>query len=210
MSPKLDLRLVPHNRREQVLAIYREDPTAGLGAAVLAAIPNQEVLFFVAANADAMLDAGVFEPALAIAYVCRNQRMRQVSVAFLKRLFDRADRSRLQACGVPVPPGYTRLYRGVSGRGRHRNERGFSWSPNVALAAWHARNPPGRHDPALLTTVAAQRDIYFCPTPPECIYFATDYERIEPIPVFDGDPRVKIKFLAVGLEAIKEITDGPT
>ncbi len=50
-----------------------------------------------------------------------------------------ADRERLRAAEGPLPgPGPFTVYRGVAGRGRQRNVRGFSWTGTLDLARWFA------------------------------------------------------------------------
>lgn len=107
--------------------------------AMLFGFGNHQRLAFVFDNAKLLLDAGMYEKALLDAFTgCRvnHGNWNDDVIAFL---FAMADLTKLQACGDPLPDGDSfEVYRGVSGRGRRRRIRGYSWTNSLDVACWFA------------------------------------------------------------------------
>lgn len=120
-------------------------------AFVFCAQPGEE-LGLVFDNSVALMEAGIYERALVYAWTSVKHNFHRWDTKVLRWLFERADRPRLLAAGDSLPgePPFT-LYRGVSGNGRGRKERGLSWTDSLDTACFFALRYPRLADPAIFT-----------------------------------------------------------
>lgn len=92
-------------------------------------------LTIVADNVDALLERGIFEPALIAGYTGGKTNHAHIELEEIEELFSLADREALRKCGDPLPPEEPfKLYRGVSGENGLDRKRGFSWTSDLAVA----------------------------------------------------------------------------
>jgi hypothetical protein len=90
-------------------------------------------------NTERLQRLGVYERALLDAFSSTRTNNSGFGLGNLRRMFERADRSRLREAGDALPAsGPFMLYRGVAGRGRARYARGLSWTASLADAKWFA------------------------------------------------------------------------
>ncbi|GAB4371902.1 MAG: hypothetical protein Kow00128_20250 [Deltaproteobacteria bacterium] len=173
----------------------------GVGFMVL--VGNERRVEHLFDNLHLLRDRGMYESALHETYTSQwtNPALRlPVPHHVWRFFFSIADRDRLRACGDPLPgPGPFTLYRGVSGRGKARRVKGFSWTGRQDVARWFAglmaygdgRNLP---DPA----------VFVATVPESAVLFYTDGRNEEEYVIFpDGiNPRRVEK---VGRELFEKI-----
>jgi hypothetical protein len=112
-------------------------------------------------NVEALLNRDMYEGTLAQAFVGCKINNGRYSVKELEHLLQRADRKRLIAAGQPLPSrGPFTVYRGVSGRGRCRRVRGFSWSLSLDVACSFAARGP-EIDQAVYQTKITESEVFF-------------------------------------------------
>jgi len=111
---------------------------------------NEYGLELVIRNLEYLIARGLYEKALFEAWVSTRTNLAMYSTEALRFLFGIADRRKLFEAGDP-PPDQEFLvgYRGVSGRGRARRVRGFSWSGSLERARWFANRFGHLGDPAV-------------------------------------------------------------
>lgn len=81
----------------------------------------------------------IYEQCLMSAYVGARINHARVPADIVSFLFGQANKNTLRQAGDPLPgPGPFVLYRGVSGHGRARRIRGFSWTDSLEKAQWFA------------------------------------------------------------------------
>jgi hypothetical protein len=153
MSTALDrgLWLTPIPEMLSARAVQAFEVGDALGFLLLAS--NEDGLELVYRNAGALRERGIYEDALLNAYVgCRTNNSRW-PMSGLRFLFQLADRVKLLAAGAPLPgEGPFTVYRGVSGTGRRRRVRGFSWTSSPTKARWFAERLM-LNDPAVYRTI---------------------------------------------------------
>lgn len=115
-------------------------------------------LAIVAVNRLPLQKHGIYETALIAGYCGSKRNHHEWPTDRLKALFDQADRERLLAAGDPLPTatGSFTIYRGVYG-GQPRRVRGFSWTLDLAVAAWFAC---AGEDPAIYSASVQPHEIY--------------------------------------------------
>lgn len=125
---------------------------------------NTASLSLVDINQLALLDRGIYEPALLYALTMSRVNNAQWSMRELDELLGIADLGRLRAAGDPLPgPGPFTVFRGVAGRGRARRVRGLSWTLSLPLAAWFANRWAPLVDPAVYrVTVDPAQVLAYC------------------------------------------------
>ena len=105
---------------------------------VLSMMSNERHMDFVLGHIDELIEMGKYEECLMHAVIAartNNARLGE-TVGFM---FLRADRKKLRAASDPLPgKGPFRIYRGVSGPARTRNEYGVAWTSDLNLAIWYA------------------------------------------------------------------------
>ncbi len=117
---------------------------------MLAKMSNKYWLAFVSDNAFLFNQIGIYEKALVYAYLGCSVNFVHWPFEEIQELFDIADREKLMDAGDPLPSdGPFTLYRGVSGEGEDRRERGISWTADYDKAVWFA-NRLYCKDPAVL------------------------------------------------------------
>lgn len=97
-------------------------------------------LLFVINNMAALKRRGVYEKALARAWINVEGNHHHVPLRTIGAAFEAADRQKLLAAGDSLPPGrgvFT-VYRGVAGKGHARRIRGLSWTTSLPTACWFA------------------------------------------------------------------------
>jgi hypothetical protein len=134
---ELDLSLIwPGLRNAAAEAFEKGDALGFVGKAERG---NTDWLWIVWFNIVPLKARGIYEKALLVAFSGTRTNNRRWPLDELRFLFEQADRARLRAAGDPLPgPGPFTLYRGVSGRGRARRVRGFSWTADLDLSCWFA------------------------------------------------------------------------
>jgi hypothetical protein len=100
-------------------------------------VPNHLCLWFLVINQKAFQSKGIFEKALLHSYAATNANNHQVAIGDLQSMFRRCDRDKLLGAGDQLPDGkeFT-VYRGVSGTGRSRRVRSYSWTLDHERAKW--------------------------------------------------------------------------
>ena len=113
---------------------------------------------------------GCFESILVEAFAGVKFNTIRAPLGRLRHLFFReANRAELLQLGPLPGPGPFQIYRGVSGVGKSRRERGISWTSDIRTAAFFALNDflgdqDATADPQILTIEAEADWIYCCPT----------------------------------------------
>lgn len=126
---------------------------------------------------------GIYEEALLNAFIGTRTNNHHYPLSELRFLFECADRSRLRALGVQVPPDWLfKLYRGVAGRGRARRIRGLSWTLTYECALWFAERFQ-LPDPCVVTAVVPAHDVL--------VYVPNARQEDEAIVLLSPDTRVK-------------------
>ncbi len=112
----------------------------------------------VRANIDALINRGIYEEVLILAFTGCNRR---IPLPVVAELFGRADRDRLRNSGEPLPgQGPWTVYRGIAGDGEGRNTGGFSWTDSLNQACWFAIR--GHYsEPEILTATVRIEDVLF-------------------------------------------------
>ena len=110
-------------------------------------------------NLRPLKERGIYEQSLLTAFTCCKANHHEWSDDWMDLLFGHADPTRLREAGEPLPgTGPFVLYRGVSGTGRARRLRGYSWTDSLDIACWFAIRFPWLSSPAVLkATVPAER-----------------------------------------------------
>jgi hypothetical protein len=151
---------IPSALQEQAV----EALEAGDALGFLCLASNEYSLDLVFGNLTALRERGIYEQALAHAFIATRTNNRRWSTASLQCLFSFSDRSRLLAAGDPLPGnGPFTVYRGVAGRGSGRRVRGFSWTASHEKARWFAARSAwfGLPDPGVFRVTVEQRDVLF-------------------------------------------------
>lgn len=98
----------------------------------------------------------------------------------LEEFFLEADPDKLLAAGDPLPgPGPFTIYRGISGGGEERRERGFSWTLHKDLACWFAARLHLRAPAVLMARITAREVGAFLKGEDEIIAQPQKYERLK-------------------------------
>lgn len=108
-----------------------------------------------------LLRCGVYEKWVIDAYT---HKPFSVSPWVWALILSRADKSRLRACGQPLPTGESHiLYRGTPDSTVKINRRGISWTANPNTAAWFALELFSRPQkaPAVYQLVVPESLVYF-------------------------------------------------
>jgi hypothetical protein len=127
---------------------------------MLISVGIENALWFVCLNAQSLIDRGVYEECLLDAFTGTRTNNRHWDEEVLGRMFERADREKLLAAGDSLPDGDSfTVYRGVSGVGKQRRLRGWSWTVDQEKAEWFANRLCLRHPAVLRATV--RRDEVF-------------------------------------------------
>jgi hypothetical protein len=165
--PTLDLSLISPALRAQAVKAFEAGDA--LGFLIKARAGNTDWLWIVEANVKPLKSRGIYEKALLDAFTGTRTNNAQFPLGRMRWLFELADPDQLRKVGDPLPgAGPFTLYRGVSGRGRARRVRGFSWTADLDMACWFAcrewigddaiRPAP---DPAVVRGVFAAQDVLF-------------------------------------------------
>lgn len=129
-SPHLDWELVPRHFREPARRAYAHRLTAE----TLAPLSPVDRLPFVERNAEALVEDGLYEEMLYTAWITGPRSGWAERLG--RRLFARADRSRLRALGQPLPGprrSYT-LYRAAGLGEKSNSEFGVEWTLSLDTA----------------------------------------------------------------------------
>jgi hypothetical protein len=136
-----DLKGRPDLRRQQednvhlALSAWRRRDLEG----VFAEMQGDTKLPFVFDNILPLKLHEFYEEALLHAYTRCRTNFASWPTSVLRWMFGLANRRRLVTAGDMWPgPGPYKVYRGVSGRGRKRRVRGFSWTLSFDKARWFA------------------------------------------------------------------------
>jgi len=157
MEIPLNLSAVDPRLRDQARAAFdRGDP---LGFVFLA--DSGKSLGLVFDNLHPLRERGIYEAALVQAFTgCRGNHSHwpEGTIDFLFRM---ADREKIRAAGDPIPEESQALFRGVSGVGRQRRKRGWSWTDSLDVACWFACRV-ALANPAVLTLTVDPAEILCC------------------------------------------------
>lgn len=124
---------------------------------------NTRALGVVMLNIAPLQEIGKYEEALASAWTVTRANHAGYRMEDVRYLLKIADRSRLRACGDPIPErdSFT-LFRGCAGKGAAKRKRGFSWTSNYDTAMWFAKRlTPWLKDPAVYKVVVSKDNILF-------------------------------------------------
>jgi hypothetical protein len=126
---------------------------------LLSEISNRDGFYVVAANAEVLRKAGIYERVLLDVFV--GSPTNDWPLAVISGLLAHANRRRLRAAGNPLPSrrGPFLLYRGVAGAPPRRRVRGFSWTDSIESAKRFALRIPNLCDPAVYRSVS-RRPMY--------------------------------------------------
>jgi hypothetical protein len=129
------LDAIPEQLHTQAIkAFENRDPSKFVWCADSAA--RLQLVYY---NQFVLIEAGIFEKALLVAFISGSANNSGFPSDDLRHLFEMADSKRMREAGDPLPgPGPFRLYRGVAGYGRARKIRGFSWTSDPERARWFA------------------------------------------------------------------------
>ena len=131
----VNLSLIPPGLHEQAEQALKDNDVIGF----LCKADNMKSLEIVWQNWNLLQSMGLYEEALLHAFTICGLNNHHVPPARLSFLFRIADRAKLRAAGDPFPSaGPFTLYRGVSGIGRGRRIRGYSWTASLRRAQWFA------------------------------------------------------------------------
>ena len=128
------LEAIPPADRPGAVAAFNERNLDGF----LRFAPPTSAMGLVAENQQALVDCGLYEKGLLIAY--SEAQTGRYSQEYLVGLFEAGDPAKLRAAGDPLPnqASFT-LYRGVRGYSDEgRVVRGLSWTDSVLIASWFA------------------------------------------------------------------------
>lgn len=155
MTLELNLRAVPPELHDQA----REAFSNGDGRAfAYIAIGNK--LQVVVANLRALKERGIYEQSLLAAFTGCKVNHHGWSEDWMDFMFGYANPILLRAAGGPLPGrGPIVLYRGISGTGRARRLRGYSWTGSLDVACWFAVRFPWLAAPAVLKATVPAEDI---------------------------------------------------
>jgi len=159
---------------------------------------NEYGFYLVAHNLSVLRSAGLYEAALLKAYAGTRVNNSHHLETFLKRLFEYGDRQKFREAADPLPStGPLTLYRGVSGEGEKRRERGLSWTPDLELAWWYAywfqlqKRDDAPANPAVVTATIDESDVIAYVNDPgkveqEFIVLLPDSATVEAVPQEGG------------------------
>lgn len=152
---ELNLDLVPSVFHQDIADAFAERDGCGL----LAYLNNTEHLDFVFQNMRVLRDVGLYEEALVFAFSSTRTNNAKWNEDVLEFMFRFGDGQRLRNCGAALPSGSTfTIYRGVSGHGRARRIRGFSWTDSLDAACWFALRF-GLANPAVFQATVTSDDV---------------------------------------------------
>jgi hypothetical protein len=127
---------------------------------VFACMQGDSKLCFVFDNILPLKLNELYEEALLHAYTRSRTNFASWPTSVLRTLFGLANRRRLAVAGDMWPgPGPWTVYRGVSGRGRKRRVRGFSWTLSYDKAEWFATRY-GLEKPMVYGAQVDEKDVY--------------------------------------------------
>lgn len=108
---------------------------------VLNFMGSHERMFFVWKNFGMLKKKGVFEYAFFRSYIETRINHNNMPFDCLEILFDSIEKEKFFLCGDPLPmdKGLYTVYRGISGNGKKRRKRGFSWTGDFDKAVWFAK-----------------------------------------------------------------------
>jgi len=111
-------------------------------------------------NMRPLKERGIYEASLLTAFTGCKTNHYQWPDDWLDTLFGYADPVRLRQAGESLPgTGPFVLYRGVSGTGRARRLRGYSWTASLDVACWFAVRFPWLAAPTVLMATVPAEDI---------------------------------------------------
>jgi hypothetical protein len=155
-SALLWLKAIPPVLHAQAIKAFDDGDHVGF----LCTASNAEGLSLVYMNCRSLLERGIYEGALLHAFTSTRSNNRAWPRRDLDYLFNLADRDKLRAAGDPLPhPGPYTVFRGVSGCGRARRVRGFSWTAEFRRARWFADRFPDTYDPAVYEVTVSADDV---------------------------------------------------
>ena len=128
---------------------------------VLGRMSSDRYWDFMADNLTPLIAKGLLEEAFVHAYTgVRVNLGPYYSVVSAVVEFSNPDK--LRDLGDPFPPGAPwTVYRGVSGRGRARRVRGYSWTIDRDKAQWFANRFASLGNPAVFSTTIEQNNVLF-------------------------------------------------
>jgi hypothetical protein len=156
------LSVLPIFRNENKMTEFWLDPIPDvLRDRAIEALKRRDIQFLIYAentvglelvihNMSYLIESGIYEEALLDAYNSTRTNLSKYPMGELRWLFGKADRAKLLQIGDQLPDQESFVaYRGVSGRGRARRVRGFSWTASLETAHWFANWFARLGDPAV-------------------------------------------------------------
>ena len=128
-----DLKMTDYHRE----ALDRDDV-----AACLFTMGSHEYMHFLVKNFHELIGKPVYTELFVNAYTGVQFNTRKIEARTLELLFSLVDRDKARAI-FPSPVDLPeKIYRGVSGHGRARRIRGYSWTGDIEKAKWFATRYP--------------------------------------------------------------------
>jgi hypothetical protein len=148
-------RLEQHRHAEKIMEERDVDK-------LIASFWGDDVLAFVESYAPRLKKLGIYEATLLQAYVTRDSNHLNWPMSSIRSLFNAANHRKLLKAGDPLPDGDSfTVYRGVSGSGRYRRVRSYSWTLDRATAEWFAHRylQFGAKHPGVYRAVIRREDV---------------------------------------------------
>jgi hypothetical protein len=127
---------------------------------IFGCMPNHFCLWFFFMNRRAFIERAIYEEALVNAYTATRVNNCALPLSVLKSLFDDCDKDRLLKAGNPLPEGDKFVvYRGVSGVGRKRRARSYSWTLDYDRAKWFSERFSFLPNPAVYMATVKRKSV---------------------------------------------------
>lgn len=128
---------------------------------VFVCMENHQYFEFLSYNLWSIINMGLLEEFVVAAYIAPQYNLTNVPFSFLQFVFNCCDKEKTRNLGekFPFQDSYV-VYRGVSGVGRKRRLRGFSWTASFEKAKWFAERF-GLEKPMVYKTEIHFDDIYY-------------------------------------------------
>jgi hypothetical protein len=112
-------------------------------------------------NVFALKHRGIYEAALVRAFTGTRVNHSDWPDSRITFLFQQAEKKKMREAGGTIPDAAVKIYRGISGHGRRRRLKGYSWTDSLKVACWFAIRWE-LPNPAVLTATVQPDEILCC------------------------------------------------
>ena len=122
---------------------------------------NHEFMNFIFDNFLSIIERDLLEKFMALAYIGVKDNLSCIPFDMLEHAFKMCDKQKLKELGQEFPKKASyKVFRGVSGYGKKRRLRAFSWTGSLDVAKWFATRYE-LYKPMVYATDILYDDIYF-------------------------------------------------